>query len=141
MSREAVAKGVAVGLFVGLTPTVGAQVFLMVFLCWSFRSNFPAAFAASWVCNPLSVGPLYFAYHQIGEAVLGRYAASFAHLPGVSTELLENVVFMFAGSLFLAVPVALIGYLLAAWLVPEKGADRRIRAGGRLTPSTSQPLP
>lgn len=139
VSRETIARGVAAGLFVGLTPTVGAQVFLMVLICWSFRANFPAAFAASWVCNPLTMAPLYLAYHEIGEAILASYSGPLLYHFGTSSELLETVMFMFLGSLFLAIPAALVGYLLTVRLMREQATRRRTRSKARLTPPVSSP--
>lgn len=139
VSRETIAKGVAAGLFVGLTPTVGAQVFLMVLICWYFRANFPAAFAASWICNPLTMGPLYFAFHSIGEAVLGAYMGPLFSFFGFSSHFLKTVFFLFGGSLFIAVPAAFAGYLLTMRIAGEREARRRLPSKVRLTPSVSPP--
>ncbi|WP_440996823.1 DUF2062 domain-containing protein [Arhodomonas sp. SL1] len=131
---EAAARGVAVGLFLGLTPTVGFQTVLMIAGCMLLRGNFPAAFAISWVSNPFTMGPLYWGFHAIGEALLNAVpwtpvnARQWA-LDGIG----EEVVFAVVGSLLVATPVALAGYLithrLAAWLAARRAQRRRTRQG------------
>lgn len=108
---EAVARGILVGLFIGLTPTVGAQTLLMVLGCLLLRANFPSAFAVSWVSNPFTVAPLYWLFHGLGEAL-------FEQLPLFSSDLWivqgigDDIVFAGMGSLVIATPVALFGYAL-----------------------------
>ena len=124
----AVARGVAAGLFIALTPTAGMQTLLILGVCWLFRANFVAAFAVSWVCNPFTVGPLYFAYHRLGEAVFGWLIVPLIRWPGVSGEVIEDGAFMVAGSLIIAPAAAFGGYVLAAWFL-----RRRARPGRRPT--------
>lgn len=133
---EATARGIAVGLFVGLTPTVGFQTVFMILGCMVLRGNFPAAFAISWVSNPLTMGPLYWGFYSIGKAVFvllpGLTASS--HTP-VGTRIQEGVLLATVGGLMVAVPAALVGYLLthrlAAWLTARRARRRRARQQGQ----------
>jgi len=69
-SPHAIALGVAIGVFVGLTPTVGIQTVLilaLVFLCRPFfYFNGSAAMAATYVSNPFTMVPLYYFWYQVG---------------------------------------------------------------------------
>ncbi len=125
---EAMARGVAIGLFIGLTPTVGFQTVLMIILCIALAGNFPTAFVASFVSNPLTTAPLYWGYHSLGEAVF-RYMPLLTHDPdawylqGIGDE----ITFTLLGSLLIATPTAMAGYwtshqLSAAW---QRHRDRR----------------
>lgn len=65
-----IALGAAIGMFVGLTPTVGMQMAL-VLLIWTivrplFRFNKMAAVMAVYVSNPLTVVPLYWFNYRVG---------------------------------------------------------------------------
>lgn len=113
----AVSRGVATGLFIALTPTAGIQTLIMLFACWLLRANFVAAFAVSWVCNPFTIGPLYFLYHRLGEALFGWLIVPLIRWPGVSGEVIEDGAFMVAGSLLVAPAAAFGGYFLAVWLL------------------------
>ncbi|MFN2382568.1 MAG: DUF2062 domain-containing protein, partial [Guyparkeria sp.] len=107
--------GLAVGLFLGLSPTVGFQAGLALPTCLALRANFPRAFAPPWVSNPVTVAPLYMGFNQLGEMVLGQTVLSYdttaAH-PWLSRFAGEGVQ-MLIGRLAFAVPAATFGYVLA----------------------------
>ena len=69
-SPHSIALGVAIGTFIGLTPTVGIQMLLVLslaFLCRPlFQFNRVAAVMAVYVSNPLTIVPLYFAEYKLG---------------------------------------------------------------------------
>ena len=125
--RHALARGVAVGLFIGLTPTVGFQTVLMLAACFLLRANFPAAFLASWVSNPLTVAPLYIVYHLIGEAIFGGIINSLFQLTHIVAEAIAETVYLALGSLLIALPAAALGYALSL-AVHRLVALRRLRA-------------
>lgn len=125
---EAVARGVFVGLFVGLTPTVGGQTLLMVLGCAGLRGNFPSAFAASWVSNPLTVAPLYWLFHGIGKKLfenLPLFDSGLWFVQGIG----DDIVFAGLGSLLLALPAAFGGYFLSHRISAAIIARRAARAG------------
>lgn len=114
---EPMARGIGIGLFIGLTPTIGFQTVLMVIGCIVLRGNFPAAFAVSWVSNPVTLAPLYWTFHTAGEAVYSLVGLlpedeSASHLQAFANDLLVTG----TGALVIATPVAGIGYFLASRL-------------------------
>jgi len=129
VNRHALARGVAVGLFVGLTPTVGFQTIFMVIGCVILRGNFPAAFLVSWVSNPITMAPLYLGFNILGEAIFGHAVRTAVQLSGLLGEATLQTIFLGLGSLLIAVPSALAGYLLSlcTWqllgLQPERARD------------------
>jgi uncharacterized protein len=116
----ALARGVSIGLLIGLTPTVGAQIVMMIVACYLFRGNFLAAFALSWVTNPLTVAPLYYGFHQMGELVFGPLLTPLADLSGLKGAILEESVMTLLGSLVFAIPAAITGYFICLKLVPRR---------------------
>jgi uncharacterized protein len=110
------ARGVAVGLFIALTPTLGIQTPLMLGASVLLRANFPAAFLVSWINNPLTVAFLYVGFHELGERVMALLSMDFAGLfgprDGLEERLAENTAALVVGSLCVATPVALAGYFL-----------------------------
>lgn len=115
MHRRVLARGVAVGLFVALTPTFGFQTLLMLAGCVLLRASFPAAFVVSWVSNPVTVGPLYIGFNALGEAIFGPVIRSALHLRGLLAEATFETIFLVLGSLVIAIPAAIAGYALFLW--------------------------
>lgn len=109
--REQVARGVAIGLLVGLTPTVGVQTLLMLGGCLLVGGNFPAAFLVSWVSNPLTMTPLYVAFHELGEYVFGDWLAGVINHTDWVGEAMIDLLSTGLGSLLVALPAAALGYL------------------------------
>ncbi|SCX76305.1 DUF2062 domain-containing protein [Thiohalorhabdus denitrificans] len=115
LDRRTLARGVSVGLLVGLTPTVGFQTPLLILLCVLLRASFPAAFLVSWVSNPLTAAPLYFAFNRTGEAVFGEWLG--LSPSGAAGHAATQTLYLGLGSLLIALPAALAGYFLflGAW--------------------------
>ena len=69
-SPHAIALGVAIGIFVGLTPTVGIQTILILGLVFATRKfmyfNATAAMASTYVSNPVTMVPMYYGWYRIG---------------------------------------------------------------------------
>ena len=67
---HSIALGTAIGMFVGLTPTVGFQMLLVVaisLLSWRyFRFNRLAALITVYVSNPLTLMPIYWLNYRVG---------------------------------------------------------------------------
>ncbi len=67
--RRRVARGVAIGVFTAVLVPLG-QIPLAVIAGLLLRASPLAAAAATFVSNPLTFGPIYFAAYQLGAAVL-----------------------------------------------------------------------
>lgn len=132
---EFMARGVAVGLFVGLTPTVGFQTLLMIVGCMIARGNFLAAFVVSWVSNPFTMGPLYWGCNILGKAVLRALPLRVDSSPAwFMQEPVDEMVFTVMGSLLVAVPAAAVGYLVSLRISAAIAARRRQRARRSVVP-------
>ena len=67
-----IALGVAIGMFVTWTPTIGFQMLLTVGLSWLFRANKVVGVPFVWISNPLTIIPIYLPAYYIGCWVLGK---------------------------------------------------------------------
>ena len=65
------AMGVALGVFIAFTPTVGIQMMLGAFFAWVLRANKAVAVAVVWISNPVTTVPMYYGCYKVGEAVVG----------------------------------------------------------------------
>jgi uncharacterized protein (DUF2062 family) len=64
------ALGMAIGMFVAFTPTVGVQMVFAGFLSWLLRANKVVSVAVVWISNPGTMVPIYWYCYRIGCAVL-----------------------------------------------------------------------
>ena len=68
---HSLALGVAIGLFVGITPTIPLHTALIIILAWPLRGNFLAALiAATAISNPLTWLPQYYFSWRLGNWLL-----------------------------------------------------------------------
>jgi uncharacterized protein (DUF2062 family) len=66
-----IALGVAIGIFVTWTPTVGFQMALAVMLAWLLRANKLVGVPFVWISNPLTLAPIFLPNYYIGRWILG----------------------------------------------------------------------
>ncbi len=65
-SPEAIAGGVAIGVFVAFTPTIGFQMVIAAFLATLLRANRPVAIAMVWLTNPFTIPPIFISTYWVG---------------------------------------------------------------------------
>ncbi|MBL39307.1 MAG: hypothetical protein CMP07_12945 [Xanthomonadales bacterium] len=127
VDEYALARGIAVGLLVGFTPTVGIQTLMMLAGSLSFRANFIAAFIVSNVSNPFTMAPLYYSFNRLGSWLLQRLPVSHAPIEGLGEEIARETLAMFIGSLAIAIPASAVGYFLFLWLWRKLGLHMPVR--------------
>lgn len=127
---HALALGVAIGLFVGTTPTLPLHSVLIIILAWPLRGNILAALiAAAAISNPLTWLPQYYFSWRVGNWLLPGYLswnkihsllALLTSSTGFEQSLailghlgLEAVAVMLLGGVLLAIPFACAGYILS----------------------------
>jgi uncharacterized protein (TIGR03546 family) len=115
-----IALGFALGLFLGLSPSLGIQTVVAVFLASIFKWNKYAAAIGVWVTNPFTAPFIYSATYLVGAKIMkidnsfdlrdnldwSVFIDLFQNSPGIITSL-------FAGGVVIGIPVALIGYFIA----------------------------
>ncbi|WP_305041087.1 DUF2062 domain-containing protein [Geoalkalibacter sp.] len=69
-SADEIAKGLALGVFIGLTPTFGVQMVIAVFMAILLRENKIAAAIGVWVTNPLTAPFIYALSYETGRLLL-----------------------------------------------------------------------
>lgn len=120
------ALGVAIGLFVTFTPTIGFQSALVVLLAWMLGANKLVGVPLVWISNPATFVPIYYPCYRIGRWILGgppvsmRWWRELARPPHSSgealrfywTRLMEIIEPLTVGCLVVAIPIGGIGYVL-----------------------------
>ncbi|MCP3926771.1 MAG: DUF2062 domain-containing protein [Desulfobacterales bacterium] len=64
-----IALGFSLGIFVGLTPTMGFQMIIAIFFASLLRWNKFSAAAAVWFTNPLTAIPIYGLNYWVGTKI------------------------------------------------------------------------
>ena len=65
------ALGMALGLFLGLTPTMGVQILLAVFFASLFKWSKLTAATGVWITNPVTAPVVYGMTYLTGSRILG----------------------------------------------------------------------
>ena len=68
---HAIALGTAIGVFIGLTPTVGLQTLIVLFLATLVGASRVAAVLPVWITNPVTLVPVYTFNYWLGTLLVG----------------------------------------------------------------------
>ncbi len=123
------AWGMALGIFIGITPTVPFHLVSVLFLAPLLRVSPVAAFLGVQIGNPLTLAPLYLAAFKVGHFLLHQGAP--LKLPETYTVancldlLWRGGLALQLGGLILAIPPAIASYFLTLWIVKRY---RRLKA-------------
>ena len=139
MNRRSLPRGVALGLFVGVIIPFMHMVIAAI-LAIPLRANVAVAAAVTWVVNPLTIPPLYYAAYRIGSWELHHDATLLNPRAAeqFSSELSRLLFWVHqasgpiaVGILTIAVVVAVGGYFgsAVAWRFILLGRRRRSQLG------------
>jgi len=127
---RALAGGIAIGVFIGLSPTMPLHTPLIISLALITRTSVVAGVIVSWiVCNPLTFFPIYYIsvllgnhltpyeinyqriqslLHQLTDG--GGFQASFSVLSALG---IESIVVLLVGGFVFSLPFSFLSYYLA----------------------------
>ena len=69
-----IAMGMAIGIFVGITPTMPFHTVIAVALAFIFRGSKAAAALGVWFCNPITAPFFYLGSYKTGMFIFGNSA-------------------------------------------------------------------
>lgn len=143
-SPASLARGTAVGVFIGFAPVMPFKSMLILMITVAARSSTVAALlVCTLICNPLTYLPLYYLAWLIGDLLLpGRVSwellkAAVGHMREVSLAQavvlagqmgLDMGLVLLAGGLALALPLAIASYLGALRFFAWKARRQESRA-------------
>lgn len=116
-----IAKGFALGIFIGMTPTFGVQMVIAVFLAMLLEENKIAAAVGVWITNPLTAPFIYALEYESGRLLLGLDYAQLPHeltFSALKSLGWEVMLPMAAGSLLYGMVSSIIAYMVMLQLVP-----------------------
>ncbi|MFQ5734439.1 MAG: DUF2062 domain-containing protein [Planctomycetaceae bacterium] len=74
-THHSIAMGTTVGMFIGMTPTVGIQMIIVVIVAFCtkrvFQFNRVAALITVYISNPVTMVPIYYMDYKVGTILFG----------------------------------------------------------------------
>ncbi len=111
--RRTIVPGFALGLFIAFMPVPG-HVLIAVLAGLMLRVNIPVAALATFVSNPVTIGPMFYLAYRVGRALLGLPERPFS--VELSLDWLTNSFAtiwqpLMLGSMLLGAILALLGFV------------------------------
>jgi uncharacterized protein (DUF2062 family) len=112
--RKTVVPAVAWGTFVAFLPIPG-HVLVAVLGSLQIRCNIPVAAVTTFICNPVTIGPMFYFSYRVGASLLGiepgpfAIELSLAWLGGTFVSIWQPLVL---GSVLVGIISALIAYVM-----------------------------
>ena len=142
---HALALGLAIGVFVAMTPTIGAQMVIAAAIAASMRANKLLSVVAVWISNPVTIVQIYYVNWRAGKYFVDTSAVTGAsdvqqHIDAIIIRIggLSNLFFhlldkrfwsdvlrlvwalgveLWIGSFIIGAACALPSYLISRWAI------------------------
>ena len=118
---EEVSRGLALGVFIGMTPTSPFQMLLAVLLAVVLKENKVAAMLGTWVTPPLLSVPIYYFNFRVGRFFIPgpenfpKFGSDFSL--GDQMKNIANLGFEYLGTLLLGCfVVGIFSSILTYWI-------------------------
>ncbi len=125
-----VALGFALGIFIGMTPTVGVQTPIAIFFAALFKWSKLAAAIGVWISNPVTVPIIYSITYITGAKVLNLepvfntpMSPSWSTLKTMFQKAPRAFGCMTVGGVILGIPLAVVSYYLSFAAVEKYQKD------------------
>ena len=135
---HSIALGTAIGMFIGLTPTVGIQMILVMLVAGLtsrlFQFNRVAALLTVYISNPLTVVPIYWALYKVGTIFVGGNLSPEDFARMMDQQWWDTIVMLFVevgepllvGTCIVATIGGLVTYPVIRWLLRSFPDDEPI---------------
>jgi uncharacterized protein (DUF2062 family) len=125
---QTLAKGVAIGVFIGMLPLIGLQILVSALLCYFMRANIAGSALATLVSNPFTAPGIIWMQLKLGHWIAPAFAGvDNTHYEGTAKFLVTYGKPLLVGSLVSATVSALVVYplTLGLWALGERMVRRR----------------
>lgn len=110
-----IAIGMAIGVFVGVTPTIPFHTVIALALAFIFRGSKPAAAIGVWFANPVTIPIFYIGSFKLGMLILNKpipFDVKFESITELMSLGLDVTIAMIVGGAILGILPAIIAYIL-----------------------------
>jgi uncharacterized protein (DUF2062 family) len=116
---EEVAGGMAIGICIGLTPTVPLHMVIAVLIAFFLRKSKLAAALGCWVANPFMLPFIYILDYKVGQAITGKGGPSL-DLSGFSVSYLLELGWDITYPLFVGGAAVALLSILPSYLITKR---------------------
>ena len=137
------AWGMALGVFIGITPTIPFHLVGALALATLLRISPVTALIGIQIGNPLTIPAIYLASYKVGQFLLYRgkplvFPESFSFKAWMCV-LWQGGVALQVGGVILAIPPAIVAYFLTLWMVQRYRRRKAAKALSVLALSQDPP--
>ena len=111
-----VAMGMAIGIFVSITPTIPFHTVIAITLAFALKGSKPAAAIGVWFCNPVTAPFFYLGSYKIGMLILGKsvpFDEKYISIPELLKLGLDVTAALITGGALLGILPAICSYFIA----------------------------
>jgi len=140
-----IAIGMAIGVFVALTPTIPFHTIIAIALASVLRGSRPAAAIGVWFANPITIPIFYIGSFKVGTLILNKpipFDVRFESITELMTLGLDVTLAMVVGGAVLGILPAILAYFLTLRFmtaVRNKAAKRKAAVKDADIPGTDEP--
>ncbi len=147
---QKLAGGMALGVFIGVTPTVPFHTMMILFLAPLLRVSPVTALMGMFIMNPVTMAPMYYVAYQVGKLIIFRQVPlnfpETVNFHALFDLLWRGGLALQLGGVIIALPPAIISYFLTLWVVKRlRRAKNQVRESECVPPvsqnSSSAPGP
>jgi uncharacterized protein len=140
-----IAGGMALGVFIGITPTIPFHTVVVLFLAALLRLSPVTAFIGIQIGNPLTIPAIYLASYKVGQFLLYRgqplvFPETFSYKAWIAV-LCQGGMALQVGGVLLGIPPAIVAYFLTLWIVQRYQRRKAAKALRVLSLSQNPPQP
>lgn len=110
-----IAMGMAIGVFIGITPTIPFHTLIALALAFVLKGSKPAAAIGVWVANPLTIPIFYVGSFKVGTFLLNKpipFDVRFESIKELMSLGLDVTLAMVAGGALLGIIPAIVAYIV-----------------------------
>ena len=126
-----IAMGMAIGVFVGVTPTIPFHTIIAIALAFVLKGSKPAAAIGVWFANPITIPIFYIGSFKLGTLIINKpipFDAKFESIDELMTLGLDVTIAMVVGGALLGIVPAILAYILTyrfIVVIREKARKKR----------------
>jgi len=125
-----IAMGMAIGVFVGVTPTIPFHTIIAIALAFIIRGSKPAAAIGVWFANPLTIPFFYIGSFKLGTLILNKpipFDVKFESITALLTLGIDVTIAMIVGGAILGILPAIVAYILTYRIMTTVREKARVR--------------
>jgi uncharacterized protein (DUF2062 family) len=110
-----IATGMAIGVFVGVTPTIPLHTVIAIALAFILKGSKPAAAIGVWFANPITIPFFYIGSFKLGTFILNKpipFDVKFESITALMTLGRDATIAMVVGGAILGILPAIVAYIL-----------------------------